>query len=275
MHCKNLARACLLAAWVWPGLASALVVDIQGVYLQPTMAGASCVDIAGVYPGLRIEPDRPGQIPRICHNAGRTNSVGIANATLVATSPSRHKPITIRFEHQFPQGVNGKVVARAKLQGFFATESGVGVPTGDGLNLKAFFVQGRHQDPLAEPFAFTVGEPLESALFEYSIKKTYVTAGPRSLKGVLQIAFEKPGHKLTFPEKCLISLDGGATFEDKLETLGGDEEALAPLGEGATPPAEAAVPSGNVPSATPPKAEKPNAPPPPELPPLVPPAAKP
>lgn len=271
MHCKNLARACLLAAWVWPGLASALVVDIQGVYLYPTMAGASCVDIAGVYPGLRIEPDRPGQIPRICHNAGRINSVGIANATLIATAPSRHKPVTIRFEHEFPQGVNGKVVARAKLQGFFATESGVGVPTGDSLNLKAFFVQGRHQDPLAEPFAFTVGEALESALFEYSTKKTYVTAGPRSLKGVMHIAFDKPGHKLTFPEKCLISLDGGARFEDKLETLGGEEEALVPLGEGVTPP----PPAGETPppSAAPPQAEaeKPSkAPPLPELPPLAP-----
>lgn len=277
MYWNQLAGAALAAALAWPGIASALVVEIQGVYLQPATAGASCVEIAGVYPGVSIEPDRPGQTPRICHNAGRIDSIGIADATLVATSPSK-KPIVIRFEHGFPPGVNGKVVARVKLQGFFATENGLGVPTGDTLHLKAFFVQGRSQDPIAEPFEFNVGDPLESALFEYSAKKTYLAAGPRTLKGVLKVGFGKRGHKLTFPDRCLISLDSGSTLEDKLETIdvAGQEE-LSAGGEGGAPPDEGAglAPGAGTPGAEAIPKSKPEVPdpaPPPltNLPPLAP-----
>jgi hypothetical protein len=273
MVLNKLLRACLVSPLLMPGMASALVVEIQGVRLEPSEVGASCVDISGVYPGVRIEADKPGQTPRICHNAGRVNSVGIANATLVATAPAK-KDIVIKFEHEFPPGVNGKIMARAKLQGFFATENGVGVPSGDKVNLRAFFSQGRTSDVIGEPLDFTVKDSMESALFEYSVKKPYLTAGPRALKGELRINFTGLGHKLTFPEKCLIALDSGATFEDKLDTMealegegasdaGGESGAAAP----AAPGAEVAKPPAPEASGEPPAAKLPPLPP---LPPLGP-----
>lgn len=273
MVLNKLLRACLVSPLLMPGMASALVVEIQGVRLEPSEVGASCVDISGVYPGVRIEADKPGQTPRICHNAGRVNSVGIANATLVATAPAR-KDIVIKFEHEFPPGVNGKIMARAKLQGFFATENGVGVPSGDKVNLKAFFSQGRTSDVIGEPLDFTVGDSMESALFEYSVKKPYLTAGPRALKGEIRINFTGLGHKLTFPEKCLIALDSGATFEDKLDTMealegegasdaGGESGAAAPAAPG-TGVAKSPAPEA---SGEPPAAKLPPLPP---LPPLGP-----
>ncbi len=253
---KKLARGCWISPLLLPGIASALTVEIQGMRLEPEMAGASCVDIAGVYPGVRIEADRPGQAPRICHNAARVNSVSIANATLIATPPL-NRDIVIKFEHEFPPGVNGKIMARAKLQGFFATESGVGVPTGDKLDLTAYFSQGKTNDVIAEPLKFTVGNDLDAALFDYSVKKQYLTAGPRTLKGEIKINFKGLGHKVTFPDKCLIALDSGSTFEDKLETM--------EMVEGAPPPEEAGQAGGPPGSGRPPA---PAAPPEGQLPPL-------
>lgn len=259
MDWNKLPRVCLALALWMPGLASALVVEIQGVRLEPESMGASCVDISGVYPGVRIEADRPGQTPRVCHNAGRVNAITLVNATLVATPPVKRE-VVIRFEHEFPPGVNGKIMARAKLQGFFATENGVGVPAGDKLGLKAFFAQGRNSDVIGDPMDFTVGDTLDAALFEYSVKKPYLAAGPRALKGELKVSFSRVGHKATFPEKCLVALDSGSTFEDKLETMelveeeGASELLDVPGGAGqeAAPPKPAesgagAEPAGKLP----------------------------
>lgn len=242
MGWKLIAGALRLAALLFPGVAAALVVEIQGVRLEPDMEGASCVDIAGVYPGVRIEGDQPGQTPRVCSNAARVNSIHIANATLVALPPVRRE-ILIKFEHEFPPGVNGKIMARTKLQGFFANEDGVGVPTGDQLNVRTYFVQGRGRDLIAEPWTFTVGDSMESAVFDYSVKKPYLAAGPRALKAELRATFTGLGHKLTLPDRCVVMLDTGSRFEDKLDTLEAIEEGVeeAPsdesTGDGAAPPA--------------------------------------
>ncbi len=276
MYWNKLLRAWwIVPLWV-PGTVAALTADIHGVHLEPEMAGASCVSIAGDYPGVRIEADEPGQTARICHNTSRVNSISITNATLIATAPIQ-KEIVILFEHEFPSGVNGKITARAKLQGFFATENGVGVPTGDKLNLRAFFSQGKTDDLIAEPFDFTVGEEMESALFEYAVKKQYLVAGPRHLRGALKVSLKKPGQKVIFPDRCVISLDTGYTFADKLETMDIPEEGLVPGGEGA-PPTEggaAGAKSGLAPErlepvvpetpAAPPKPKKEKSPPPPVL----------
>jgi hypothetical protein len=236
---KNI-RACWLAGLLSPGIAPALTVDIQGVHLEPATLGASCVDIKGDYPGVRIEADQPGQTPRVCHSASRLNLISIANATLVATAPLQRE-VVISFSHEFPSGINGKVTARTKLQGFFATDTGVGVPTGDKLNLRGIFSQSSKEDVIAEPFDFTVGEEMDTAMFEHSVKKQYLVVGPRNLKGVVKVAFKKAGHKLTFPGKFLISLDTGSTFEDKLEMITPlDEEESASPGQEGAPSAEPA-----------------------------------
>ncbi|MGZ8219634.1 hypothetical protein [Methylomagnum sp.] len=243
MGWKQIVRVCRILPLLLPGVASALVVEIQGVRLEPDMAGASCVEIAGVYPGVRIESDKPGEMPRVCHSASRINSLSIANATLVALPPLK-KEVVIKFEHEFPPGVNGRIVARAKLQGFFATADGVGVPTGDKLALHAFFSQGKTNDVIAEPLDFTVGDSLDTAIFDYSVKKQYLTAGPRALKGELKVTFNSAGHKLTFPDRCLVALDTGATFEDKLETMDAMGGGEFPSIQGAeTPGGEAPSPS--------------------------------
>lgn len=211
-------RACLIQTLFLPAAASALVVDIQGVRMEPEMVGASCVDIAGVYRGLRIEPDKPGQIPRICHSNTGLNAITIANATLVAVPPSK-RDVVIRFEHEFPPGINGKIMARVKFQGFFASDNGVNIPSGDQLSLMAYFSQSRMRDMIADPLTIVVGDTVESAVFDYSAKKTYLAAGPRALKGELRVNFLGAGHKLTLPEHCIISLDSGSRFEDKMDTL--------------------------------------------------------
>lgn len=202
----------------FPGVSSGLVVDIQGTRLEPQAFGESCVNISGDYRGVRIEADKPGQIPRICYNSSRQNSISIANATFVAKPPAKQE-VVIRFEHEFPPGINGKIMARTKLQGFFATGSGVGVPTGDKLTLHTYFSQGGTDDAISAPLEFTVGELMDSALLDYSVKKQYLAAGARSLKGILRIEFTEAEHKLALPEKCLVSLDTGSTFEDKLDTM--------------------------------------------------------
>ncbi|WP_434151658.1 hypothetical protein ACR2R6_08740 [Methylocaldum gracile subsp. desertum] len=224
---KSLSAASILLSFL-PGVSSGLVVDIQGTRLAPQAPGETCVDITGDYRGVRIEADNPGQTPRICYNGSRNNSVSIANATFIAKPPVKQE-VVIKFEHEFPPGINGKIMARAKLQGFFATGSGVGVPTGDKLKLETFFSQGGSDDPIATPLDFTVGDQLDSALLEYSVKKQYLAAGPRSLKGVLKIEFTGAEHKLALPERCLISLDTGSTFEDKLDTLETLEDDEAPV----------------------------------------------
>ncbi|CAL1239658.1 hypothetical protein [Candidatus Methylocalor cossyra] len=252
MHWNKLVRTCMAGPLLLPGAALALVVEVQGVRLEPPMVGASCVDIAGVYPGVRIEADKPGQTPRVCHNAARVNSISITNATLIALPPA-NREIVLKFEHEFPPGVNGRIMARAKLQGFFATANGVGVPSGDRLNLTAYFSQGTSDDVIADPLDFKVGDQLESALFDYSVKKQYLTAGPRALKGLLKVTFAAPGHKVTFPERCLISLDTGSTFEDKLDTM-------ETLGEAAPGPEGGEAGGGEAPEAAAPEAAKPEAP---------------
>lgn len=230
---KSVSASFILLSFL-PGVSSGLVVDIQGTRLEPKAPGESCINIAGDYRGVRIEADKPGQIPRVCYNGSRLNSVSIANATFVAKLPLKQE-VVIKFEHEFPPGINGKIMARAKLQGFFTTGSGTGVPTGDKLQLEAFFSQGGSNDAIAAPLEFTVGDQLDSAILDYSVKKQYLIAGSRSLKGILKIVFTEAEHKLALSERCLVSLDTGSTFEDKLDTLETleDEEApeAAELGE--------------------------------------------
>lgn len=244
MNWKISLSACLGFALVWPGMAAALVVDVQGVKLQPELEGASCVEITGDYPGVRIEADQPGTVPRVCHNASRVNSLTIVNATLIALDPVK-KEVLLQFEHEFPPGVNGKIMARAKLQGFFATRNGVGIPKGDKLRMEAYFSQAGNDDAIGDPLNVSVGDSLDSALVEYSVKKQYLIAGPRTLKGKLKIQFAASGHKLTFPGRCTISLDTGSTLEDRLETM-------EVLDEEEVPAEDRQPPAGVEPSLTPP-----------------------
>jgi hypothetical protein len=215
---KRLLSACLLWPLLAPTSVSALVVEIQGIRLETRIPGASCVELGGNYPGVKIMPSENGKIPRICYNSNKVNTITILDTTLIAQKPV-NKDIVLKFEHEFPAGINGKVMARAKLQGFFSTSSGVGIPTGDQVSLSAFFSQNSHDDAIAEPLSQTVGEDIESALFEFSVKEQYLISGPRVLKGVLKVYFTSIGNELTLVEKNQIVIDSGSTMADKLETM--------------------------------------------------------
>ncbi|QSA96721.1 hypothetical protein [Methylococcus sp. EFPC2] len=240
MQPKHLLLTCLLVPMLAPSVAAALVVEIQGKRLESQQPGASCIEIEGEYPGVRVEPSEAGAIPRICYTSAKVNSISILKTTFVAAFPTR-KDITVRFEHEFPAGINGKIMARSKLQGFFSTANGLGVPSGDKISFKTLFFQAG-DDQVGEPFELTVGDQLDTALFDYSTKEQYLIAGPRSLKGELKFSFRDLGHKLSLPDRSAISIDTGSTFEDKLDTLAEPEEAENPEaapaeGEGAAPDA--------------------------------------
>lgn len=251
---KPVFSACLLWPLLIPATASALSVDIQGTRLSTEIIGASCIGIAGDYPGLTIVPSDNSQAPRICYNSNKVNSLAVLNATFIATDPVK-KEILIKFEHDFPPGINGKIMSRAKLQGFFSTANGVGVPSGDKLSFTAFFSQSNHDDAIAESFSLTVSDEMDSALFDYSVKEQYLISGPRVLKGTLKILFNAAGHKLTLTDKSSITIDTGSTMADKLEALqpetpeeGGEEGATA--APGTVPDAQTPSPKAPIPLPT-------------------------
>ncbi len=247
---RPLLPACLLLPLFAPTTASALEVEIQGKRLETQILGASCVTIEGNYPGIRIEASQSGKTARICYNSDKVNSISILDSTFIAVDPIKTN-IVMNFEHEFPTGINGKIMARAKLQGFFSTANGVGVPAGDKLSITAFFSQAGHDDIIAEPFQLVVNDGVDSAVFDYSVKKQYLISGPRKLKGDMKIYFVKPGQKLTLTDRSMVSIDTGSTMADKLETMEQEEEENQPAktpasapkgGQGEQPRAQPAQP---------------------------------
>lgn len=224
-----------LLGWVAGG--HAFEVTIQGEKLLPKQESESCIEIAGEYPGVRIEASEVGEIPQICFSDAKRDILSLHNVTFVSTrentppvsqkkedpaAESRRtdpQPVVIEFRHTFPPGPNGLIMARAKIFGFFATATGVGVASGDRLHYTGMFSQEGQEDRIGDPFEHTVGEELESALFESRSKKRYLISGPRTLKGRLVFSFTAPGHKLTLTKGATVSIDTGSRFEDKLEEM--------------------------------------------------------
>lgn len=222
MRIMSIKHFCFIGLTFFPVLSNALKVEIQGKELAPPFEAASCVDIAGDYPSVRIEASEMGKIPRICYNSMKINSITILNSVFMAAPPVQ-KNITLHFEHSFPPGINGNVMARAKLQGFFSTAEGTGVATGNHISFSALFSQAGHDDAIMPAFEMKVGDSTDSASFDFSAKKNYLISGPRSLKVRLDFVFNAPGQRLNLLEKNIVVIDTGSTFEDKLDNL---EEAL-------------------------------------------------
>ncbi|MBN2699992.1 MAG: hypothetical protein ACPW60_08200 [Methylohalobius sp. ZOD2] len=246
--------------------ASAFEVTIQGKKMVPEMEDQTCIEIDGEYPGFRIEPSEAGKVPQICYSDARRDIVNIHNAIFVAaesvvagpqgengnasqpTPEASHagdipKEVVIEFEHTFPPGPNGMIMARAKIEGFFATATGLGTATGDSLQFSGYFSQGGQEDPIAEPFTHKVEEELESAIFESKGKKQYLIAGSRTLKAKLVFSFAEAGHKLALAKGASVSIDTGSRFEDKLEEMEAGAEAMMEETEpGEIPEAEPPLP---------------------------------
>lgn len=215
---KRLVPAFLLLPLLAPCSVSALVVEIQGARLESQIIGSSCVEIAGSFSGVTIEASENGKSPRLCYNSNKVNSISILNSTFIATSPLNQE-VLIKFEHGFPSGLNGKIMARANLRGFFSTADGIGTPEGDQLSMAALFSQAGHEDPIGDPLQLKVGKELDSALFEYAAKKQYLITGPRVLRGVLKLVFTGQGHKLNLAGKNAVVIDTGSMLVDKLDTM--------------------------------------------------------
>ncbi len=211
----------------------AFEVIIQGKRLIPKGEEETCINILGAYPGVKALPSEAGKTPQICFSDSKRDILSIHNVTFVAIGEPRE--VVIDFQHSFPPGPNGYVMARTKLKGFFATATGLGVPTGDKIQFSGYFSQGGQEDLIAETFKHTVGEDVESALIDKKGKKRYLIAGPRTLKAKLQFSFTEVGHKLTLPTGTTVSIDMGARFEDKLEEMGDEAEGL--LDEAGSPEA--------------------------------------
>ncbi len=231
----------------------ALEVMIQGQKLVPERESETCIEIAGEYPGVRIEPSEAGKVPQICYSDARRDILNIHNAIFVATQgwapglqsgdqkdsgtggpkvAAAPQEVIVEFQHTFPPGPNGLIMARAKIEGFFATATGLVVATVDKIHFAGTFSQGDQEDYIAEPFGHTVGEELESAIFENKGKKRYLIAGPRILRAKLTFSFTAAGHKLALAKGASVSIDTGSTFEDKLEEMEMGAEELLKEGEG-------------------------------------------
>ena len=232
---------------VWSVTGQALEVTIQGKKLVPQRESETCVEIGGEYPGIRIEPSEVGKVPQVCYSDSRRDILSIHNAVFIATEregadqggEAKGIPeVVVEFQHTFPPGPNGLIMARAKIEGFFATASGLGVASGDTIRFVGAFSQGEQEDFIAEPFAYTVGEELESAVFENKGKKRYLIAGPRTLKAKLAFSFTAAGHKLALPKGASVSIDTGSTFEDRLEEMETETEEETPKEEEEAPEEE-------------------------------------
>ncbi len=240
------AGALLTLGWSLSG--GAFEVVIQGKRLVPTEEGQTCIEIAGDYPGVRIEASEVGEVPQVCYSDAKRDIISIHNVTFVAlaspeaaaaspTPAAETRPlvdgdekegdkpapllpeVVIEFQHTFPPGPNGRIMARAKIGGFFATASGIGVATGSRLHYEGRFIQDGGEDVIAEPFEFTVGETMDAAVFENRAKERYLIAGPRTLKARLSFQFAAAGQKLTLSPRASVSIDTGSRFEDKLEEM--------------------------------------------------------
>lgn len=235
----------------WSFVTHAVQVNIQGTILLPDSDGGTCINIAGDYPGVRIEPSVAGRIPQVCYSDAKEDIVALRNVTFVATagtgmpeSSSAPTPnegatkgdatgpgtIVIEFMHTFPPGPNGMVMARSKIDGFFATENGIGVASGDRIRFVGVFSQAGRDDTIADPLDHQVGKTLDSAMFQYNGKKRYLIAGSRTLKARLEFSFVAPGQKLSLLKGASVGIDNGSRFEDKLEEMEAEGADLMPKG---------------------------------------------
>lgn len=204
-----------------PALSPALEVDIQGETITTDRPGNTCIDLTGSYSGFTVKSSETGKIPQVCFSSARQNFLTLKYVTFVADEPTE-KDLVVSFQHQFPPGLNGLVMARVQLNGFFSTPTGVSAATGDHVSFKGYFIQSGNEDTIGEPFDHTVGDEMESAVFKFRTKKRYLISGERILKGVFKINFSKSKRNLTLPDNNWISVDRGARFEDKVDTMSGD-----------------------------------------------------
>ncbi|ADJ29768.1 conserved hypothetical protein [Nitrosococcus watsonii C-113] len=191
--------------------ARALITNIQGEILEVDEKGGfagTCVAIEGDYSGLRVVGSEAGKAPRVCIVKTRknVNAIEFRNVAFVATEASEEIR-TVSFEHDFAGGPQGLVYSRVKLKGFFATATGVGVPTGNQIWFIGMFGQAGHDEIIGEELVQEVGESLDSALLSSETQSQFVLSGPRSLRGRLNFTLLKEGDKLVLESGTAVVID--------------------------------------------------------------------
>jgi hypothetical protein len=212
----KLFQAIVLNVFLWLGLgfisaAHALTANIQGVVLETEEIGGfagTCVVIAGDYSGFRVIATEIGKAPKICidRTRERVNGVEFQNVTFLATEAS-DEIRTVGFEHDFLNGPQGLVYTKTRLKGFFATATGVGVPTGSQVWFTGVFNQAGHDELISEELTQDVGEVLDSALLSHETRSQFILSGPRVLKGVLKFTLLNNGDKLVLGSDTAVIID--------------------------------------------------------------------
>lgn len=190
-----------------PWSAQALEITIQGQNLAPESPTASCINIAGDYQGVKIKNSEEGRRARVCQQSLRSNLIILSDANFVALEDGAQ--IEVRFQHEFGPGLNGQVIGRVRADGFFAGATGIEAPAGSRLELRGFLNQGESTNLVEEALVHSVGNTfdLEGAAFELATEKQYLVAGRRTLKGVLNLSFEKSGDQMVVTDGIRVALD--------------------------------------------------------------------
>ena len=208
--------------------AGALQVTVQDTVLNTIGPGDQCILLAGLYRGLRIEPNEQGMRAKICFDTIRQNLIVITDSTFVSTEAGGSE-VSISFQHSFPPGPNRKVVAHTRMEGFFATATGVGVATGATIEVTGTFNQNGNADPIGDGVTHTVGDDLDSGLFKDEGRERYLAAGKRTLNGVLRFSLPEEGDKLVLHVGAQIDVQAVTRIQEKFEEA---EEGLEDFGGG-------------------------------------------
>lgn len=214
---RYVAHLAALLAGLYVSSAAALEIVIQEQTLTPASPSDVCVYIAGEYPGVTVEDSEVGKKAKICQHSKSKNLLVVSDANFVATQDQA--VVTVRFHHTFAPGLNGQVIGRASLNGFFATSIGTSAPSGNRVELAAYFSQGANDDLMQERLVHTVGDSadLEAAVFELRTEKRYLVAGERALKGVLTMTFNQAGQQMAILDGIRVTLDPPYTQERRYE----------------------------------------------------------
>ena len=110
------------------------------------------------------------------------------------------------------------MIGRARLEGFFATETGTEAPAGSRVVLEGFMSQGGAENLIGEPLTHEVdgSADLEGALFDLQAEQRYLVAGTRGLSGSLTISFARAGQKMAVPGDVRVSLN--PPYRDQAES---------------------------------------------------------
>ena len=231
----------------------ALTVKLQGNTRSLVFPGSQCVDIGGEYEGFRVEPTERGKVPYICYGTQLGNTLRVFDATIIATNAGVSAR-TLEFEHEFFTGPQGIIYAEVQLNGFAATASGEGVPSGDQISMHGYLRQHGAEARIGKSLGQEITKAVDSALLDKQTREQFLVGGKRTLKGVLRFSLQRVGDKLVLGPETAVVLSGVKELVERLGELSGPAGAVpSQTGEPSSPggfspsqPGEQSSPGGGV-----------------------------